>query len=576
MMSMNKILNTALSLVALGMTLAAEAQVTKQVEVTKEYVPEVAEAVKLPLQPNMVDTVKMRPEIDYAITPQMYATDLSTHKFKPATVTYWEFDRAKNFYAKVGAGYPLNTVADIYASANKLRVGYIMAYLNHLGEYGKRDNYLDKPTKAMQMHNHVGVAGGLYCGKRVFEGDVNYKSDIFHRFAGDGSEIDLEDVNMKLRFGDNFTDLSRINFDVSLYGNYFNDKAGWLAKEQRRLQEAYFGVKARVAREFNAHRVEFDAGYDGRWGLKDLGNYADNLAYVGLMYGYKSDFIELMAGFDYCYDRVKGRNKASHYLLPKAKVRLNLGRRNIAAPFLEVDSSVKNNSYHSLVQRNPYIQLVGRQFTMPNTINYDARFGIEGRLAKDKFAYRLYAGMSFIENDIYWYTYDYMWMRPVDDRRNILSLNLELEYKPINKLDIKAGIHGFLYTNWAEVKYGPYQQKELVNFENDMPPFDAYLRIRYDFGKVSIGASSDFVGASVGRSFVISDETQQASMENMKRVADFRMPFYANVCLDVDWQVSKMCTLFLEGRNLANMKIYRWAWYRDLGIHFTVGARVNF
>jgi hypothetical protein len=213
---------------------------------------------------------------------------------------------------------------------------------------------------------------------------------------------------------------------------------------------------------------------------------------------------------------------------------------------------------------------------MPNTINYDARFGIEGRLAKDKFAYRLYAGMSFIENDIYWYTYDYMWMRPVDDRRNILSLNLELEYKPINKLDIKAGIHGFLYTNWAEVKYGPYQQKELVNFDNDMPPFDAYLRIRYDFGKVSIEASSDFVGASVGRSFVISDETQQASMENMKRVADFRMPFYANVCLDVDWQVSKMCTLFLEGRNLANMKIYRWAWYRDLGIHFTVGARVNF
>ena len=41
------------------------AQVTKQVEVTKTYVPEVSKAVKLPIVPDMTDTVRLRPEIDY-------------------------------------------------------------------------------------------------------------------------------------------------------------------------------------------------------------------------------------------------------------------------------------------------------------------------------------------------------------------------------------------------------------------------------------------------------------------------------------------------------------------------------
>ena len=82
-------LKIALCLFVVALPMVAAAQVAKQVEVTKAYVPEVAEAVKLPVEPNMVDTVKMRPEIEYSISPKMYATDLATHRFKPATVTYW-------------------------------------------------------------------------------------------------------------------------------------------------------------------------------------------------------------------------------------------------------------------------------------------------------------------------------------------------------------------------------------------------------------------------------------------------------------------------------------------------------
>ena len=92
-------------------SLSASAQVTKQVEVTKDYAPEIGTAHKMDIAPNMVDTITLRPEIDYTITPRSFASALGTHRFKPATVTYWEYNRNYPFYLKLGAGYP-NTVGD--------------------------------------------------------------------------------------------------------------------------------------------------------------------------------------------------------------------------------------------------------------------------------------------------------------------------------------------------------------------------------------------------------------------------------------------------------------------------------
>ena len=52
----------------------AAAQVEKQVEVTKAYVPKVESASKLAVQPDMADTARLRPQIDYTITPPSLRT----------------------------------------------------------------------------------------------------------------------------------------------------------------------------------------------------------------------------------------------------------------------------------------------------------------------------------------------------------------------------------------------------------------------------------------------------------------------------------------------------------------------
>lgn len=211
----------------------ASAQVEKRVEVTKAYVPSVEGASKLAVVPDMTDTVKMRPEIDYTITPLSLQTTLATRPIRPATVTYWEFNRPLPFYLKAGMGYPFNSVLDFYASSQNPGTGYVVGYVNHEGRYSKIGNDFGVKNNSTRMLNRIGAAAGKYFGRHVLEGDLSYENRMYHRYgmylapdisadAVPGSMADYGDANIAVRFGDDFQDLSRVNFEIAIRGGMFS------------------------------------------------------------------------------------------------------------------------------------------------------------------------------------------------------------------------------------------------------------------------------------------------------------------------------------------------------------------
>ena len=100
------------------------AQVTKQGEVSKDYKPTVSAAQKLSIIPDMTDTVKMYPDVDYTIVPRSYETSLMVENFKPATITYWDYSRRKLLYTKAAMGAPLASQLDAYVSTYNKDKGY--------------------------------------------------------------------------------------------------------------------------------------------------------------------------------------------------------------------------------------------------------------------------------------------------------------------------------------------------------------------------------------------------------------------------------------------------------------------
>ena len=571
-------------LIALSVvSLSASAQVTKQVEVTKDYAPEIGSAHKMDITPNMVDTITLRPEIDYTITPRSFASALGTHRFNPATVTYWEYQRKYPFYLKFGAGYPLNTVGDLYASTHRADVGYITGYANHYGQYHR---FKDYKSRANKMENRFGVMGGKYFGRYTLSGDLHYDLNSFSRFPLEHSytrrKIEYNDVQLSVNFGDSFADYSHLNFKV--YGSadlYTDNSKNFVVEDRYQQMNATVGVAlAREITEQGALSLNID--YQGYYGLKSLKSYKNSIVGATLLCRYRSgSLLDLNAGVKLYYDHNpanEGKSDKWHGF-PVVNVSLNIGDSGRAVPYVEVDGELRNNSYYSLVKRNPYVSILGEgngmlqsNVALPNTDIYNVRFGISGHSASSKFAYRFYANMSFMLNDIYWYNVNQLFFDVVTANRNIWSLCGAIDYKPISQLLITAQVKGSLYDDMAWYKD--------MNLAGALPDVEAMLKVRYSHKKFTLGLSAELYGRTKWVSIYDEKLFNKEDTTSKEMYGIFNTPTSLNLSLYADWHINKTCTVFAEGNNLLGdvkgLATYRWAFYREMGASFTVGVKVQF
>ena len=578
-----------------AVSFAASAQTAKQVVVAKDFASEIStDKKKMDFAPSMVDTVKMRPDIDYSITPRSFASALGTHRFNPATVTYWEYQRKYPFYLKLGAGYPLNTVGDLYASTHRADVGYLTAYANHYGQYSKQKYYNGfdasywKDNRSMQMNNKFGVMGGKYFGRYTLAGDLYYRMDTYHRYplhneyAEDGTpileykrrKIDFEDVNLALSFGDSFADYSHLNFKVYALANFYNDKSERFI-ENDHYQQMNVKAGATVAREVTKRSaLSLNLDYEGYYGLKSLKEYNNSIVGLDVRYRYRSGgLIDLTAGAKVLYDNNPADEVKQNrwHAFPYLSMSLNINDKGAFVPYVEVNGELQNNSYYSLVRRNPFVAILGgadgslsANTVLPNTELYNVRFGVSGHSANSKFAYRFYANMSFMKNAIYWYNINQIFFGVESASRNIWSLCGAVDYKPISQLLLTAQVKGSLYNGSASV-------------EDAMPNVEALVRVRYTHKKFTAGLSMELYGPTKWTS--IQDYTLFLPEATLPTHSDvFRAPTSLDLSLYGDYHVNKTCTVYAEVRNILGdvLPTYRWAFYREMGASFTVGVKVQF
>ena len=583
-----------LLIISCAVSFAASAQVEKKVEVTKNYAPEIGEARKMDVVPNMVDTISLRPEIDYTITPRSFASSLGSHRFRPATVTYWEYKRQYPFYLKLGAGYPLNTVGDLYATTHRADVGYLTGYAQHYGQYSKLryTNGVEgtpyKDNRSMQMNNKFGVMGGKYFGRYTLAGDLYYKMDIYHRYPlhneydSEGlpvlefkkRKINYDNLNLSLSFGDSFTDYRHLNFKVYASANLYNDKSEHFITDSR-YQQMNATAGMALAREITKHSaLSFNVDYEGYYGLRSLKAYKNSIVGGELLYRYRSGrLVDLTVGAKLFYDNNPADEvkKNRWHAFPYLTLSLNINNKGTFVPYVEVDGELQNNSYYSLVNKNPYVAILGGAngslsagCVVPNTELYNVRVGLSGHTTDSKFAYRIYANMSFMRNAIYWYNINQIFFGVESANRNIWSLCAAIDYKPISQLLLTAQVKGSLYSSFASV-------------QDALPPVEALLKVRYAHKKFTLGLSAELYGPT--KWTTIYNESlfnENATSEVQTRV--FEAPMWLNLSLYADYHVSKTCTVYAEGNNLVGdiMPTYNWAFYREMGASFTVGIKVQF
>lgn len=544
-------------------------QVEKQVEVTKAFVPKLDKASKLSITPDMSDTVKMRPEIDYSITPLTLKTELATRPIKPATVTYWEFNRPSPIYIKVGGGYPSNSVADFYYSSQNPSTGYIAGYANHEGRYAKIKNDFNLDRSAMYMSNRGGVAAGKYFGRQTLEMDVNYFNYYNSRYGADdsksnfGSKVNYGLFNIDFSYGDDFVDLSRLNFGIALYGSMFRDHSDYVINEPK-ARQINGGVEGVIARTFGYHKFLLNTSFEVTEGQKVVSDYSQKILKIGFHYGYDGDFVDLELGADYYRDDISSA-KIANYVIPKIKLSFNMGG-GAFIPYISFDGELRDNSYRSLLEENPY--MAPPLFLNKSSVDYNMRLGIEGNLSHSRFSYRLFAGWSIWQNNNYWYgflnsedsneeSFNGTFI-PYSALLEAISLNGELAFRPAKNLLMIFEAHAYMYSD------------DGVDLEHGEPSFTADAKIRYSIGRFAFGASAQFQSAREWS--MIRGDVKTSSLAQTK----FKAPSCVDVRADINFKVSGDIDVFAEVRNIANAKLYPHPYYQEYGTNFTVGVQINF
>ena len=561
-----------LTISALFVTLAAVAQGTREVEVVKEYIPKLPPARKLDMVTDKQDTVNIRPEIDYTITPNSFTSALTTNKVRPATVTYWEFDKRYPFYLKAGVGYPLATELDVYASTNRPDVGYLSGYVNHRGRFSNiKDSYtlagqvFEYDNSSQFMENRIGLNGGKYIGRYTLDGDVYYKSNQYNRYAQPLTEeqqmpmVNYEDFAAAFKFGDSFSDLSKVNFSVHAAVDYYNDKSDLLI-EDGKLQQLTTAVGAVVGREIATRTLlTLSLKYNGYYGFQTLDSYSDNVISATAMVNFHTKKkLDVRAGLTYSYDHLKGvEGNRKNHVFPHLYVGANLFDNGSFVPYVEVDGNLVNNSFQQLQQINPYVLMSAN---IPNTYNYNFRLGFAGNVLKNRLSYRVYGDAEIVRNGLYWYVQQPAYLEAQAGNYTVWSINAALEYKPLSTLYFALKAKGMAYKGAAENVIA-----------NHRPSFEGEFNARYTHKKFAVGASARLVGKTHWSVFVNPNAEQSA--EQFETV-EYKP--YVDLGLTFDWFVGKRCTLYVEGRNLANAKIYHWALYKEYGIGALAGVKVQF
>ena len=546
----------------------SQAQVAKQVEVSKDYKPTVSAAQKLSIIPDMTDTVMMRPDIDYSITPRSYETALMTQNFKPATITYWDYQRMRPLYVHAAVGMPLQSDADLYLSKYNKDKGYAMVYANHWGDYRPRYNVMGEKVKknTVEMSNSVGARAGLFVGKRVFEVDIDGDMQMRHRYPLSGDAINFGRVGGKLRFGDDFTDLSRWNFNVEVGGGMFFNALG-----DDDYNESNLSGKLAIGKMLGRNVLRIHAEYDGIFGAKSLEQYKNHTVMAGARYGFSSERFDFLVGADYYYDAVSESKDNPHHIFPYLRMTWKSAKEGFV-PFVEVDGGLKHNDYASLLYANPYVLPSASLSQLANEALYNGRIGISGRLGRGVFAYNLSAELSLANDHVYWYTFQ--------QGNAVDCYHFTEAYQHSLRLD--GGIM-LRPAGWfeAELKAGVYVWENYGDYYANRPNLDASLGLRYLHRKFTVGVTAEYRGGIKWMTLQNATEDEElyavANPEKLKPAfgytktdATFLLGVKAEYRINDRWRV------YAEGRNLTGSRVYEWLnYYRDTA-EGIVGVKMSF
>lgn len=613
------------TLLLLTVNVAVAQNIDKEVVVTKEYTPTLDTPDKLTIAPRMDDTVALRPEVKYSITPMQWATTFEQRPIAAANTYVWNYHRQPMLYVKAGAGYPLNSTADIvFSHTNNARNSFGID-LTHRGQWCDVKDLVGAKHNANYSDSRVKLFGELGVGKRMKAGvEISADHDMRY-YYGDldpqalAMSMTLSGLNAtnplngfgaggRVWIGDDFSDLSHLNFRVAVDGGYYGAKvkemfvkrldAGEVSNFDAGLVRV--GARAEMAKMFLQHGARLIVGYNYKSGTQQS-DYRNSILSVAPRYIFNNGALRAEAGVtvevDRCTSNVATNSALDHYAMGNSSytgeqtkgvhifpyLRLSYNEGGLFSPFVEADGGLQSYDQQSLAELNPHIAPV---YDAANASIYSVRLGLIGATRSNALSYSVWAGAEINNRALYPFMLNAYYF-PMMDKLVRIDIAGELTLRPVRGLEVAldARYHinkiGTKIDQFVGIVEGdvvgeplPSKYQNLTDYNGGrrpLPAFDVDLKVRYTGAKFMVGAKFGATGA-----FDCLQLVPFAGAEKLGYFYELECPARLDLGVEAEYKVAKRLSIWVEANNLLNRRYYIYPLYPSVGINCTAGVKLVF
>ncbi|MDR0725122.1 MAG: hypothetical protein LBF59_03825 [Prevotellaceae bacterium] len=472
--------------VALPLLSLAQDDLTKTVQVTKAYDPIISDAEKIEFPASFNDSLlNIKGKYQYSITPQNIMSQITLRPMPAAKISENEYKDPKWLYAKLGAGYPVQFLGDLYIhNLNPADLSYGLFY-NHRSIWTSIDNPNGKNIPIDEMNHQAGVFFRKSWEKVSFniDGGVNGHNVLFYGYntttAKRAALVPNKDsiaqayTSIYVNAGINSQDTkeTKLNYHLNLLFDIFGDNGKNKFNKGRifSMNENKFGADIELGYAFGEekkHSISLKA--DGNMYLSNLDyNTVYNNYFANPLLIYNSVFTDLYGiygtgknisntryifnitpSYSFSWEKIdvdlgvkytgyKRDFNMKNRIYPVANVRFKLIDEFV--PYVGVNGETKMNDYKSIATENPFIA-PGMNMTMKATnCIYAISSGIRGNI-ENIIAYNIYGRYSSL-NDFYFFVNSSQTL-PTSAAGEFVALrnNFDVVYDDVQQLKVGADL----------------------------------------------------------------------------------------------------------------------------------------
>lgn len=536
--------------------------ISRQIEVTRQYVPEVGTATKLDFEPRMDDTVTLKPQIRYRITPTPWKSVFGTEPIEAVSISTAKYESAGSTFMELGLGYSAQSLFSLRSSGRLGRHGIIGGAADHFGEWGK--GHGDMIREAPWTTNRLGLFAESLVAKRVLRVDLSLDADMYVENPSAYSDVISNRFFLRpgvgVRYGDAFNDFSRFNWRVGV------DWSALLIDNRENNLAAFAEIG------FRAHAGVWRIRLDGAGNWNDspylTGTIRTNDWYIGISpsYEYTGKRFSAKAGFKFYVNpgllehgfnsKVYRERVYAHdmiHFVPDLSISYAILPELVV--YARADGTIGDGSIDALRHINPYVLNRTNRGAMA-----DYRGGLRGTVS-ERIVYDAHVGYrrggmpGFVEQ-----TGEY------DNCFMAYLVNAEWFYVGAQvgvRFPFGLGVDASVEYNNVNGQADP--ELGTPDFDGDfglgIPPVTAGLSVSYGWkDRLLVKASARYVGE---RAFAADYDSR------------VEVPAYVDLRIGAEYWFRKV-GVFAEGRNLLNEKIYRYLGYPALGANGMIGVRFRF